>query len=1643
MKKNYLSLISLLLVLTFGYGQIYTENFTGQNGKGAVGPTPTIDVSGVTWSIDVSSAALTATTDWFQVVNEVFEARDIDGNAIWLSPSINISSYTNVSFSLGASEQGTMEAADIFNTEYRIDGGIWTAATTNGNLNDDFTSATVSQTGLLGNTLEIRVTMNNNAGAEYHRLDNIIVDGTLVGGGCNISDIALSNTGACNDNGTASDASDDYYTADITITYSNAPASGTIDLTGTGVVGGTTSAAVGTSPQTIMGVQLAANGSDVEIIATFSADATCNYTETVVGSGVASCSSSGGTDCADESFANIPTTSSGQYLARTWTGDDGFTWNATNSRTDLTINGSAITMNDDTANTYVESSSVPGGIGDLTISTQRKFGGGSGNLNVLVNGTNVGTVPYDDTVTTTTITGINISGNVVVTIANDIGGSSGGGADRVAIDDLSWTCFSCSGTPADATNFMAAEVCGAVDLTWDAPTCADEVLIIARETSAVTAIPTGDGSAYTADTQFGNGTALLAGQFAVYKSTGTSASITGLTGGSTYHFTIFSRVGSTWSSGATANVTYTGTIENPTSFTSFNDCGDIGLQWTNPTCFDEILVVARASNTVTATPTGDGSAYTADAQFGNGTALSAGEYAVYKDVSDNVTITGLTDGITYHFEIFTRVGNNWSSGATTSATASSTATSGPTTFSPGDIVFVGYDSYIGGSTDRYSLLNLVDIGVGTEFIMANLLYEWNAAANVSTNRWYDCDTDFDSDPPYAAITYNGCSDIPKGSIICIATNGSGNILYMTVNGISVTVGATGTEDFVVDAVNDTVGNISTTNADAMWLMQGTFSNVFSDIGDGNDNNAADDRYRTFTGTVLGALQTKGDFRLLTETGGNWTGTNSERRVSRIHPDTECVFLQTGTTSSTRFFGYHNGITSGTQYQLLADITDQSNWVLQSGTGGVQDSDNIDFLCGSSYTITGGGTNAGLWVGSTSNDWFDCTNWENFAVPNATVDVTIDVTAITNSKIDHTTANAAKFGGLAECNNLTITDSFLDISESNLNILTVNGDLTINGTGLLDMDDGNNGTDDGVINLLGNWINGIDESAFSEGNSTVVFASTTPQAISIGGPPLPPPGPFVTEEFYNITLDNDFNIDISGSSDRTLYAHGNLTINPGSTLTVQSGSYVHVGNILNTQGAIVLEDSANLIQVNDVNNTGNLTMRRNYDVDSSLDYIYWSSPVDGFSTNDLPVNNSHVYTWNPTAPNTGNGQGNWESAVAQTMVEGVGYIARSPGSVPSTMVFQNGVPHNGDVNLNLSRGTDVASDDDDWNLLGNPYPSSISALTFLTDNTNLEGFINLWTHGAIPSSAIADPFYENNGGFNYDPNDYITYNSTGPTTGPGTFNGYIASGQGFMVNTINGAASSTIAVSFTNDMRQRDYDNSNFFRPFDSNEKHRIWLDLASDNNGVNRVLLGYLNGATNEEDRLFDALTTFQDNEQTFYSIINNEPFVIQGRAIPFVDTDVIPLGYKCIESGNLTIAIHTVDGFFENDQNIYLKDNLLNLVHDLSNAPYSFTSETGEFNDRFEIVFTQETLSLEDSTISPNELTINELSNGNVQIEVSENLTIKTVEILDILGRQIYNLQGTSSAEIYNLSKLSNTAYIARVTLSNGQVISKKAIKQ
>lgn len=137
----------------------------------------------------------------------------------------------------------------------------------------------------------------------------------------------------------------------------------------------------------------------------------------------------GTTTCASENFENMPANAT-SYAVRTWT-NGGITWTATDARTDQPLNNRAIIIR----NGSLTSSTVANGIKDLTVTTKLIYTGTSGTFKLNVNGTEVGTIPYSATATTTTISGINVTGDVVISIT---GNSTA--TNRVLIDDLSWSC---------------------------------------------------------------------------------------------------------------------------------------------------------------------------------------------------------------------------------------------------------------------------------------------------------------------------------------------------------------------------------------------------------------------------------------------------------------------------------------------------------------------------------------------------------------------------------------------------------------------------------------------------------------------------------------------------------------------------------------------------------------------------------------------------------------------------------------------------------------------------------------------------------------------------------------------------------------------------------------------------------------------------------------------------------------------------------------------------------------------------------------------------------------------------------------------------------------------------------------------------
>ncbi|WP_094177529.1 T9SS sorting signal type C domain-containing protein, partial [Flavobacterium psychrophilum] len=545
------------------------------------------------------------------------------------------------------------------------------------------------------------------------------------------------------------------------------------------------------------------------------------------------------------------------------------------------------------------------------------------------------------------------------------------------------------------------------------------------------------------------------------------------------------------------------------------------------------------------------------------------------------------------------------------------------------------------------------------------------------------------------------------------------------------------------------------------------------------------------------------------------------------------------------------------------------------------------------------------------------------------------------------------------------------------------------------------------------------------------------------------------------INGNYTTAVSGS-----FSTCNLTVNPTFTFTISANTYVEIQENLTNNGIFKISNTGSLIQINDAGvNTGNISYERIASA-KLQDYVYWSSPISGFNVNSISPSTPAYYhwIWNPTVANTNGGLGNWQNASA-TMTAGQGYIVRAPNGFSNasvqnwTATFNNGVPFNGVYKPIISRGSytsgnyigtngeQISADDDNWNLLGNPYPSAISINSFLLANTQLDGFVRLWTHNTLPAST-ASPFYASFSS-NYTGADYISINAAGATSGPGTLN-VIGGGQGFFTLMLPGVATTSTAL-FNNAMRKKTLSNSQFYKTTDNHltaneeigediERNRIWIDLKNPTGETIRTLVAYVEGATLERDRMFDATTDYK-SDQNLYSLIGNDIMTIQGRGLPFDVNDTVPMGIKVPTNGTYNIALAAVDGLFsKNAQKIYIEDKLLNTINDITAFPYQFTTNQGIINDRFVLRYTNQMLTNTDFKLNENTIAVFGSDN---EIKINTSLEkIKNYTVCNVLGQTLAEKNNINTNQsVINTVLKSNQALIVKVTLANGQTIIKKIV--
>ena len=752
-------------------------------------------------------------------------------------------------------------------------------------------------------------------------------------------------------------------------------------------------------------------------------------------------------------------------------------------------------------------------------------------------------------------------------------------------------------------------------------------------------------------------------------------------------------------------------------------------------------------------------------------------------------------------------------------------------------------------------------------------------------------------------------------------------------------------------------------------------------------------------------------------------------------------------------------------QEIASFSSLAN----SGCSGIVSNDaNViaNGICrGSGISVNAGTTyNSRDWTTAATLDANDYLEWSitpntGFSIDLTTMDLTYDRSGQGPTEVDIQVDTGSGFTSI-------FTDASVSAgSEDNngIDLSSITGITTtitfrlfaFNATsaaGTFDIEE-NTATNKGII------INGSVNSLFCT-SPTVTWTSGAWSPIS--GPTINTP--VVIADNYDTNTDGSFNA-------------CTLTVNPGFNLNVADNRFVVVENDVTVNGELFIQTQGNFVQNNDAasftdNSTNGVRVIKGKTFPRKFAYTYWSSPVVDetieqvfstvqadrrFSFNatnfvDVQQEVGNTGVFNPGSDDIDDNGDDWQIA-SGTMTPGVGYAAIASqfgiGGFPRSELFPFiGEFNNGVIQVPLVNNSGGTYND--WNFIGNPYPGAIDADDFLSVNSALVGALYFWDQ-ATPESDTAG----GSQGQNFSVDDYAIYNGTmgiGARGNTGSQpNGFVASCQGFFVEAL--AAGN---VTFNNSMRAASNNNGQFFKnassknsSSSSSNNNKLWVDLTTDNGVFSQIGVGYVDGATNLNDGAFyDARRiTSSGNAAILYSTIDNDngKFAIQGKASSSLNSDeIIKIGFTTsIEVATMyTISVAQFEGDFLSNNTVYLRDNLTSTVHNLSDGDYTFTSEVGEFNTRFEIAFNATALSANDFELNTSDIKIVQLDGEVIQF-TTEISNFKSISVFDLLGRALHKFDGDSNNETYNLSALKSSVYIASITLENGARISKKFIKK
>ena len=499
---------------------------------------------------------------------------------------------------------------------------------------------------------------------------------------------------------------------------------------------------------------------------------------------------------------------------------------------------------------------------------------------------------------------------------------------------------------------------------------------------------------------------------------------------------------------------------------------------------------------------------------------------------------------------------------------------------------------------------------------------------------------------------------------------------------------------------------------------------------------------------------------------------------------------------------------------------------------------------------------------------------------------------------------------------------------------------------------------------------------------------------------------------------------------------NLTINSGVNVGfdsngISSNSLIIYGDLI-VDGTLTIGDTESLLTIDANATLGIVTKIENSNPLIDIhDNTYWSSPIENAQISSIfsGVNPNRIFQYNQS--NTSVTDINdpafydvWEVA-SGPMAPARGYAAEGPGTGVHSISF-TGIPNNGNIEIGVFYWDDGTPGDpnNDFNLIGNPYPTAIDIQRFFETNGGVAD-VYLWTHAT----------QESNGEFTQA--DYVLVNRSGSADG---VTNNIGSSQGFMVR-----VSSDIGfATFNNTMKIPD-ENTQFYKSVNSKKdiddkesNDKIWLKIRDNNNLSSNILIAFTEDATDGFDWGYDSYGIDTNKKLSFYSQLDSNKLVIQSLS-KFSDEKVIPIGFDTKSIGQFTISKFKSEGVLK-DMDVYLVDNLLGVTHNLKELDYQFEqTTTGDSLNRFTLQFTGVALGV-DSIITEQDFII---SNGFGNLNIRASKKVNSIKVYDLLGRLLINENpNEKSFELKTEGIKVGTVLLIEAILESGSVVSRKTIK-